>query len=194
MNFQAPGPSIKAVTTSDLYDIIDKCKSKTLRITYCSLTLNKQCVNTKTITMRVNKINRPCEMVEGVILINREPVEDIILKNSQILNVQCMGEGQTPDKSYIFDIIRNCRGFVRITQCTNLEGGQCKNTTNFPFLVTDIDERNNNIKGYRIRNSSIPEYTLIDVSLITRVECLTQNSAPNLPWNLISYLKSTINK
>lgn len=194
MDFQSPRPSIKTVTTSDLYDIIDKCKSKILRITYCSLTLNKQCVNTKTITMRITKINRHCEMVEGIVLRNGEPVEDIILKNSQILNVQCMGKGQTPDKSYIFDIIRNCRGFVRITQCTKLEGGQCKNTTSFLFLVTDIDERNNNIKGYRIRNSSIPEYALIDVSLITRVECLTQNSAPNLPWNLISYLKSTINK
>lgn len=189
MEFQSPGPNLKAVTTSDLYDIIDKCKSKTLRITYCSLTLNKQCANTKTATIKINKINRNCELIEGVILRNGEPIEDIILKNSQILNIQCVGGGQTPDNSHIFDIIRNCRGFVRITQCTNLEYGQCKNTISFIFLVTNIDEKNNNIKGYRIRSNSIPEYALIDVSLITRVECLTQNSAPNLPWNIITNLK-----
>lgn len=192
MEFQSPGPNLKSVTTNDLYNVIEKCNNKMLKITYCSLTLNKQCINTKTITMRIDKINRPCEQIEGVILRNGEPIEDIILKNSQILNIECVGSSQTPNNSYLFNIIRNCRGFVRITQCTNLENGQCKNTTSFPFLVTDIDERNNNIKGYRIRNNSTPEYALLDVSLITRVECLSQSSSPNLPWNLISYFKNSL--
>ena len=43
-------------------------------------------------------------------------------------------------------MIKSCNGVVRITQCTKLENGKCVNRTSFPFLVTEIDRKNNNIK------------------------------------------------
>ena len=41
----------------------------------------------------------------------------------------------------IFDIIEGCRGFIMVTECTQLQGGQCTQRRSYPFLVTSIDER-----------------------------------------------------
>ena len=69
-----------------------------------------------------------------------------------------------------------------------LIGYVCVNRISFPFLVTEIDRKNNNIKGYRIREGRTPEYIVLDASLILNVECLTQANSPNFPWGLIPFL------
>lgn len=33
-----------------------------------------------------------------------------------------------------------------VTECTQLQGGQCTQRRSYPFLVTSIDERNNAIR------------------------------------------------
>lgn len=188
MNFEMNNPSLKFISTNDVYDAIDKCNSKVLRITYCSLTINNQCINTKTEVIRVNRVDRSCGIIEGQILRNNQPVEDIILRDRRILRIECVQGSTPPAPLPIFDIIKNCRGFVRIIECTQLVGGQCQDRRSYPFLVTDVDERNNTVKGFRIRGNQNPEFVILDASLILRVECLSQSSNPNLPWMLIPIL------
>ncbi|RDY27903.1 hypothetical protein CHL78_007830 [Romboutsia weinsteinii] len=188
MNFEMNNPSLKFISTNDVYEAIDRCNSKVLRITYCSLTINNQCSNTKTEVIKVNRVDRSCGIIEGQILRNNQPVEDIILRDRRILRIECVQGSTPPGPSPIFDIIKNCKGFVRITECTQLVGGQCQDRRSYPFLVTDVDERNNTIKGFRISGNQNPEFIILDASLILRVECLSQGSNPNLPWMLIPIL------
>ena len=79
-----------------------------------------------------------------------------------------------------------------ITECTQLQGGQCIQRRSYPFLVTSTDERNNTIRGFRIRGNQNPEFVILDARMILRVECLSQSNNPNLPWNLIPILLQNI--
>lgn len=179
-----PDMDLKFIGPEDIYKTIEKCDSKKLKVTYCSLTLNGKCSTTKNIIIKVNNINKSCGYIEGVVLRDGEPFEDIILKSSQIVSVECSKGGE---KNSIFDTIRNCNGLVRITQCTKLEKGVCKDSKTFPFMVTEIDERNKNIKGYRIKNNNQPEYMVIDSSMILKVECLTPRNSSSMPWMIIPF-------
>lgn len=179
-----PNMNMKLIAPDDVYKTIEKCNSKKLKITYCSLTLNNKCMETKKIVILVNKINKNCGFIEGVILKNNEPVEDIILKSSQILSIECAGNNDSSENESVFETIKNCNGFIRITQCMKLEKGKCKESKTFPFLVTSIDEKNKNIKGYKIRNNMQPEYTVIDASVILKVDCLGTNNNPRSPFSI----------
>lgn len=192
MYYETDRQQLKAIDARDVYDAIDRCNSRRLRITFCSLTLNNECVNSRTEIIRVTRVNRACGIIEGQILRNNQPFEDIILRDSKILRIECEIDNIPPGGSPIFDIIKNCRGFVRITECTNIKGGQCTERRSYPFLVTNVDERNNTIRGFRIRGNQNPEFVILDASVILRVECLSQSSNPNLPWSMIPILLKSI--
>lgn len=179
-----PNIDFKFISTDDVYQTIEKCKSKKLKVTYCSLTLNKQCITTKSAVIKITKIHKNCDFIEGVILKDNEPYEDIVLKSSQILSLECVKDGK---KTSIFDTIRNCNGLVRITQCIKLDKGVCKDSKTFPFMVTQLDEKNKNIKGYRIRTNKQPEYMVIDTSVILKVECLVPKGDINIPWMILPF-------
>ena len=119
-------------------------------------------MNTKTNVIQIKRLYKTCDFIEGTILRDDKPYEDIVLKAEQILKVECIKSNNPDNKPNenptIFDIIKSCNGIVKITQCTKLENGKCVNRISFPFLVTEIDRKNNNIKGYRIREGRTPEY------------------------------------
>lgn len=187
-NFR-PDNNLKFVTPYDIFETIDKCNSKILKVTYCTLMLNNQCQNTKTFVLQIKKIHRNEGFIEGVILKDNKPYEDIILRSDKILQVECVKSGGSPDeKPSIFEIIKSCNGLVNITQCTKLEKGKCIEKDTFPFLVTDIDKKNNTIKGYKIKNDKYTKFTVIDASLIQRVDCLSKDKNPNFPWSMIPFL------
>ncbi|MGL5313961.1 MAG: hypothetical protein ACRC92_12005 [Peptostreptococcaceae bacterium] len=187
-NFR-PDNNLKFVTPYDIFETIDKCNSKILKVTYCTLMLNNQCQNTKTFVLQIKKIHRNEGFIEGVILKDNKPYEDIILRADKILQVECVKNGGNSDeKPSIFEIIKSCNGLVNITQCTKLEKGKCTEKDTFPFLVTDIDKKNNTIKGYKIKNDKYTKFTVIDASLIQRVECLSKDKNPNFPWSMIPFL------
>jgi hypothetical protein len=171
---------LKFIEPEDVFQAIEKCDSKKLKISYCSLTLNGKCINSKNAIIKINKIHKNCGFVEGVILKDNEPFENIILKSSQILSLECVKGGQKPNKPSIFEIIKNCNGLIRVTQCTKLEKGICKDNKTFNFMVTQIDEKNKNIKGYRIKSNGQPEYMVLDSSAILKVECLSPREAFNM--------------
>jgi len=179
-----PDKDLKLISTEDVYKTIEKCNSKKLKVTYCSLTSKQKCIATKSAVIKIIKIHRNCDFIEGVILRDNEPYEDIILKSSQILSLECVKDGKKP---YIFDTIRNCNGLVRITQCIKLDKGECRDSKTFPFMVTQMDEKNKNIKGYRIRNNKQPEYMVIDASMILKVECLAPKDGTNIPWMILPF-------
>jgi len=54
-------------------------------------------------------------------------------------------------------------------------------------MVTQMDEKNKNIKGYRIRNNKQPEYMVIDASMILKVECLAPKDGINIPWMILPF-------
>jgi hypothetical protein len=182
-----PDIDLKFISTEDVYKTIERCDSKKLKITYCSLTSKQQCITTRSAVIKIIKIHRNCDFIEGVILRDNEPYEDIILKSSQILSLECVKGGQKPEKPSIFDTIRNCNGLVRINQCIKLDKGECTDSRTFPFMVTQIDEKNKNIKGYRIRNNKQPEYMVIDTSMILKVECLAPRDGTNIPWMILPF-------
>lgn len=192
MFYETNRQQLKAIDARDVYDVIDRCNSRRLRITFCSLTLNNECVNSRTEVIRVTRVNRSCGIIEGQILRNNQPFEDIILRDSKILRIECVGDNTPPPGLPIFDIIEGCRGFVMITECTQLQEGQCIQRRSYPFLVTSTDERNNTIRGFRIRGNQNPEFVILDARMILRVECLSQSNNPNLPWNLIPILLQNI--
>lgn len=197
MDFIRPDNNVKFVTPYDIYDTIDKCNSKTLKVTYCSLTLNGQCQDTKTFIIQIKKIYRNEGFIEGVILRDSKPYEDVILRADKILRVECVNNinnNNNDNKPSIFDIIKNCNGLVNITLCTKIEKGKCVDKDTFPFLVTDIDKKNNTIKGYKIKNDQYTKFVVIDVSLIQKVECLSKDKNPNFPWNIIPFLLMQQNK
>ncbi len=192
-NLKRPQPSLKYLSPYDIYDVIDKCQSKVLRVTYCSLTLNKQCMNTKTSKIKITKIYKESGFIEGLILKDGEPFENIILKSNQILKVECV-KGDKPDGLSVYDKIKECNGLVRITQCIKIENGECVRRNTFPFFVSEIDKKNNNIKGYVIRENEYPKYTVIDVSLILNVSCLSKDYLKNFPINIIPFIFNNQNK
>jgi hypothetical protein len=49
-------------------------------------------------------------------------------------------------------------------------------------MVTQLDEKNKNIKGYRIKSNGQPEYMVLDSSAILKVECLSPREAFNMPF------------
>lgn len=184
-----PDNNLKFVTPYDIFETIDKCNSKVLKVTYCTLTLNNQCQNTKTFILQIKKIHRNEGFIEGVILKDNKPSEDIILRSDKILQIECIKSGGNPEENpSIFEIIKNCNGLVNITQCTKLEKGKCIEKYTFPFLVTDLDKKNNTIKGYKIKNDKYTKFTVIDASLIQSVECLSKYKNPNFPWSIIPFL------
>ena len=193
MNYYVrPDFNLKTLNPYDIYQAIEKCNNKILRITYCSLRIDGQCMDTKTNIIKIRRLYKTCDFIEGTILKDNRPYEDIILKADQILKVECI-KSNKPDNNQkpqptIFDIIKSCNGVVKITQCTKIENGKCVSKASFPFLVIQIDRKNNNIKGYRIRDGRPPEYIVLDVSLILNVECLTKSNSPNFPWGLIPFL------
>ena len=152
-----PDFNLKTLNPYDIYQAIEQCNSKILKITYCSLRIDGQCMNTKTNVIQIKRLYKTCDF-------------------------------KPEEKPTIFDMIKSCNGVVRITQCTKLENGKCVNRTSFPFLVTEIDRKNNNIKGYKVRDGLTPEYIVLDASLILNVECVTQANSPNFPWGLIHFL------
>lgn len=177
-----PEPSVKYISPQDVFETIEKCDNKKLKITYCSLNLNDQCITTKKAIIKITKIHKNCGFIEGLILKDNDPYENIILKSSQILSIECVKQNTPPVNESIFDTIRKCNGLVRITQCLKLDKGICTDKKSFPFLVSDIDEKNKNIKGYRVNNNQ-PEYMVIDVSMILKVECINPSTVfPNMPW------------
>lgn len=187
-------PTLKFIDSSDIYETIKKCNSKILRITYCSLTLNGQCMNIKTIDMKIKKIYPNSEFIEGTQLINNEPVEDIIMKASVVLKIECV-QGSKPDETLsIYDKIKYCNGIVKITQCTKLEQGKCVRKTSFPFVVTDMDKKNKVIKGYQIKNNTTPQYMVLDDSLILDVDCINKKNMPDFPWWIIPGILNNIKK
>ena len=187
-----PDFNLKTLNPYDIYQAIEQCNSKILKITYCSLRIDGQCMNTKTNVIQIKRLYKTCDFIEGTVLKDDKPYEDIVLKTDQILKVECIKsnkpDNKPEEKPTIFDMIKSCNGVVRITQCTKLENGKCVNRTSFPFLVTEIDRKNNNIKGYKVREGLTPEYIVLDASLILNVECVTQANSPNFPWGLIHFL------
>ncbi|MGL4912363.1 MAG: hypothetical protein ACRC3Y_08015 [Romboutsia sp.] len=180
-------PSLKFIAPEDVFQTIEKCDSKKLKVTYCSLTVNGQCMTTKNEIIKIIKIHKNCGFVEGVILRDNEAYEDIILKSSQILSLECVKGGQKPEKPSIFEVIKNCNGLIRLTQCTKLEKGVCKDSKTFNFMVTKIDEKNKNIKGYKLKNNGQPEYMVIDSSVILKVECLSPRDILDNPWSMLPF-------
>ena len=195
-NYVRPDFDLKTLNPYDIYQAIEQCNNKVLKVTYCSLRIDGQCINTKTNIIQIKKLYKTCDFIEGTILKDNKPYEDIVLKTDQILKVECVKSnipGNNPEPTpTIFDIIKSCNGIVRITQCTKLEKGKCVSKSSFPFLVTEIDRKNNNVKGYRIRENKSPEYIALDASLIINVECLTQVNSPNFPWGIIPFLMMQI--
>lgn len=191
-NYVRPDFDLKTLNPYDVYQAIEQCNNKILKITYCSLRVDGQCMDTKTNIIKIKRLYKTCDFIEGTILRDNKLVEDIVLKVDQILKIECIKSGKPnnkpEEKPTIFDIIKSCNGMVKLTQCTKIEKGKCTNKTSFPFLVTEIDRRNNNIKGYRIRDGRPPEYIVLDASLILNIECLTQSNSPNFPWGLIPFL------
>ena len=186
---------LKFVTPTDIFETIDKCNSKVLKITYCSLTQNNTCQNTKTFILKIKKIYRKEGFVEGTILKDNQPYEDVVLMADKILKVECVkGGGSTEENPSFFDIIKSCNGLVNITVCTKIEKGKCTDRDTFPFLVTEVDKKNNNIKGYKIKGEKNTQFSVIDVSLIQKVECLTKDKNPNFPWMVIPFLLMQQNK
>ena len=158
-----PDFNLKTLNPYDIYQAIEQCNSKILKITYCSLRIDGQCMNTKTNVIQIKRLYKTCDFIEGTVLKDDKPYEDIVLKADQILKVECI-KSNKPDN------------------------GKCVNRTSFPFLVTEIDRKNNNIKGYKVREGLTPEYIVLDASLILNVECVTQANSPNFPWGLIHFL------
>ena len=144
-----PDFNLKTLNPYDIYQAIEQCNSKILKITYCSLRIDGQCMNTKTNVIQIKRLYKTCDFIEGTILKDDKPYEDIVLKADQILKVECIKsnkpDNKPEEKPTIFDMIKSCNGVVRITQCTKLENGKCLNRISFPFLVTEIDRKNNNI-------------------------------------------------
>lgn len=195
MEYNRPSqPTLKFIDSSDIYETIKNCNSKILRVTYCSLTINGQCMNIKTIDMKIKKIYPNSEFVEGTILINDELVEDIIMKASVILKLECIQQNKPDDNLSIYEMIKYCNGIVKITQCTKLEKGKCVQKTSFPFLVTDMDKKNKVIKGYKIKDNSKPQYMVLDESLIVDVGCISKKNMPDFPWWIIPTLLNNMKR
>lgn len=181
------GPSLKFISEQDVFQTIEKCENKKLKVTYCSLSINGECITSKNVILKITKIHKNCGFIEGVVLKDNEPFEDIVLKSSQILSLECFKGNQKPEKPSIFEVIKNCNGMVRITQCTKFEKGACKDSRTFNFIVTQLDEKNKNIKGYRIRGNGQAEYMVIDSSMILKVECLTSREVLANPWMMFPF-------
>lgn len=186
--------NLKFLNSAEVYSAIQVCNSKVLNITYCSLKLDDICMDTKTVTILIRKLHQNCDFIEGTILKNSRPFEDIVLKSSRILKVECSKDTKPDENLSIYDTIKYCEGLVKITQCSKIEKGKCIQKKSFPFLVGEIDTKNNIIKGYRIRDRQPPEYIILDTSLILDVECITKNNSPNFPWGMIPFLMMNIKK
>lgn len=120
-----PDFNLKTLSPYDIYQAIEQCNSKVLKITYCSLRIEGQCMNTKTNVIQIKRLYKTCDFIEGTILRDDKPYEDIVLKAEQILKVECIKSNNPDNKPNenptIFDIIKSCNGIVKITQCTKLE-------------------------------------------------------------------------
>lgn len=191
-NNNRPDVNLKFLNSSDVYTAIQACNSKRLKVTYCSLKLDSQCINTKSIIMKINKLHTNCDFIEGTILKEDKPFEDIVLKASSILQIECVKDKKPNDNISIYDTIKYCDGLVKITQCSKLEKGKCVSKSSFYFLVTKMDSKNKVIKGYRIRQNHSPEYMVLDESLILDIECITKENSPNFPWWVIPMLMNSL--
>lgn len=178
----------KFIDSSDVYNAIKKCNSKKINITYCSLEIDNECINTRNVTIQIKKLHQNCNFIEGTIIRNNKPVEDIILKSSSIYSIECVSDLEPEDTVSIYDTINYCDGLVRMTVWNKIEKGKCIQKTSFPFLATSVDKKNKLIKGYRIRANQPPEYIVLDERVVLAVDCITNKNTPNFPWWILPAL------
>ena len=111
-NYVRPDFDLKTLNPYDIYQAIEQCNNKVLKVTYCSLRIDGQCINTKTNIIQIKKLYKTCDFIEGTILKDNKPYEDIVLKADQILKVECVKSnitGNNPEPTpTIFDIIKSC--------------------------------------------------------------------------------------
>ena len=93
-----PDFNLKTLNPYDIYQAIEQCNSKILKITYCSLRIDGQCMNTKTNVIQIKRLYKTCDFIEGTILKDDKPYEDIVLKADQILKVECIKSNKPDNK------------------------------------------------------------------------------------------------
>lgn len=85
-----PDPTMKYISPEVLYETIYNSEIKIFKVTYCSLKLNDQYIIIKKNIIKIVKTYKDIGFIEGTILKDNEPLEDIILKYNRILKIECL--------------------------------------------------------------------------------------------------------